>query len=152
MEGYLLLVSETLQTNVLVDRSDDGQDENWMRTPARWPLPRHCFARTFFTARAYSHVGPLLERQGQGNPLRPWGQHRGDRRSIDSHWTAEPAIENSLAALNLLHTGVSSSLKCRVLGRRFSVLHPLLAVHSIAAIPNELTGKATRSYTASRTS
>ena len=95
MEGYLLLVSETLQTNVLVDRSGDGQDENWMRTPARWPLPRHCFARTFFIARAYSHVGPLLERQGQGNPLRPWGQRRGDRRRADSHWTAEPAIDKN---------------------------------------------------------
>ena len=60
MEGYLLLVSRTLQTNILVDRGGDGQDENWMPTPARWPLPRHCSARSFFIARAFYHVGPLL--------------------------------------------------------------------------------------------
>ena len=60
MEGHLLLVSETLQTKILVDRGGDGQEENWVPTPARWPLPRHCSARTFFIARAFSHVGPLL--------------------------------------------------------------------------------------------
>ena len=52
----------TLQTNVLVGRGEDGQDETWALTPARWPLPRHCFARIFFIARAFSHVGPLLKR------------------------------------------------------------------------------------------
>ena len=46
--------------NVLVGRGEDGQDETWALTPARWPLPRHCSARIFFIARAFSHVGPLL--------------------------------------------------------------------------------------------
>ena len=90
-------LGETLQTDVLANRGEDGHDENWEPTPARWPLPRHCFARLVFTARSFSYVGSLLERQGQGNPLRLWGQRRGDRRGTDSHWTAEPAIgENSL--------------------------------------------------------
>ena len=90
-------LGETLQINVLVDRGEDGQDENWAPTPARWPLPRHYFARIVFIARAFSHVGPLLKRQGRGNPLRLWGQRRGDRRGTDSHWAAEPAIgKNSL--------------------------------------------------------
>ena len=53
-------LGETLQINVLVDRGEDGHDENWAPTPARWPLPRHCFARIVFIARAFSHVGPLL--------------------------------------------------------------------------------------------
>ena len=79
------------------DRGEDGHDENWAPTPARWPLPRHCFARIVFIARAFSYVGSLLERQGQGNPLRLWGQRRGDRQSTDSHLAAEPAIDkNSL--------------------------------------------------------
>ena len=64
----------TLQTNVLVGRGEDGQDETWALTPARWPLPRHYFARLVFIARAFSYVGSLLKRQGQGNPLRLWGQ------------------------------------------------------------------------------
>ena len=62
MAGYLLLVSVTLQTNILVARGGDGQDENWVPTSARWPLPRHYSARIFFLARAFSHVGPLLKR------------------------------------------------------------------------------------------
>ena len=61
--------------NVLVGRGEDGQDETWALTPARWPLPRHYFARLVFIACAFSYVGSLLERQGQGNPLRLWGQH-----------------------------------------------------------------------------
>ena len=48
--------------NVLVGRGEDGQDETWALTPARWPLPRHYFARIVFIARAFSHVGPLLKR------------------------------------------------------------------------------------------
>ena len=81
----------------MVGRGEDGQDETWALTPARWPLPRHYFARIVFIARAFSHVGSLLKRQGQGNPLRLWGQRRGDRRSTDSHLAAEPAIgKNSL--------------------------------------------------------
>ena len=48
-----------MQTDVLVDRGGDGQDENWVPTPARWPLPRHYFVHNFFT-HAFSHVGPLL--------------------------------------------------------------------------------------------
>ena len=55
-------LGETLQINVLVDRGEDGQYENWAPTPARWPLPRHYFARIVFIARASSHVGPLLKR------------------------------------------------------------------------------------------
>ena len=39
----------------------------------------------------------------------PWGQRRRDRRSADSHWTAEPAIgENSLAPRR---TGIDEGLQ-----------------------------------------
>ena len=104
--------AETLQTNVLVGRGEDGQDETWALTPARWPLPRHCFARIFFIARAFSHVGPLLKRQGRENPLRPWGQRRGDRRRADSHWTAEPAIGvNSQVKAKNRHQGVPGYMR-----------------------------------------
>ena len=67
------------------------------RRPAGPCLGTISRASSSLRAPFFSHVGALLERQGRGNPLRLWGQRRGDRRSTDSHLAAEPAIgKNSL--------------------------------------------------------